>query len=663
MRAAGDASAAGRGGEVRPMRRSGEPRRPSRPRSGRRFHRCLPATLAAAALIAASCGGSSSPALSGSAPSAPVASLVPSAGASSASPSPSTAPSASLAAGGAAALFDTTYRPPTGVTPGGVLVIGNNQPLDSLNPFYTTSLATIVAITPALRGFVTITSDGKYIPDLADHIPTIANGDVVISGTTFTVKVTLRPNLDWSDGTPLTMNDFKATWAWANDPAQAGCTGCAVGWNEIDRVDVDPTGLSATLHFNELYAGWLSFLAGPVLLESKWLETFKVADGSKSMPLSSAITSVPFDGPFVITNASKTEIDYARNPEWHAGVDLAVGGQAHPAYLDSLKLVYFDTKDGEIDAFKSGAIDLALGLNQGDYSAVQSTDPSVGTAELTPVWQYEHFDLNNDPTHARGSGLWLPAVRKAIAMAVDKPDLIAADFPGQSVPVACSPVPPGLWYRKEETCAPFDVAAANALLDSAGLDKGSDGDRSLGGKEIDLELCTTTGNPTRLIELQKLDGYLATIGLKSHVVTVDANSVLYAGWDDTKPTTDCSIYRGTYDIADFAYILGSDPYGNYFYTYSSTQFPELADHSGTNDTRFSDPTMDAALNTLGSDVDLDQQFGDAGMVQDVYTRGIPEIPLYYSSNTVGVGVRMGGWPGNNPSSIGPTWNPEDWYVK
>jgi peptide/nickel transport system substrate-binding protein len=559
------------------------------------------------------------------------------------------------------ALFATTFQPTQNAQTGGTLVMGEWQPPDNLNPFYSTAFTTVEAIDPALRGFLNITQDGKYIADLADHVPTQDSGDVVIApdGKTFTVKVTLRSGLQWSDGKPLTMNDFKATWTWATDKAQTGCTSCPVGWPEIDNIDVSSDGLTATLHFKEPYAGWLGFLTGG-FFQKDWLASFPVADSSKQMPNSSAISKVPFSGPFMITNASKTEIDYSPNPNWHGGVDLAVGGSAHAPYLDGLKFQFFDTKDGMIAAFKSGSIDLAFDLTQADYPAIQGVDPSVGTAELQPAWQYEHLDLNNDPTPARGNGLWDPAVRKGIAEAINKPDLIAAAFPGQNLTPACSPSPPGQWFHKDETCPAFSVDQAKTDLTAAGYDLTNS---TYKGKAVDLELVTTSGNPTRLTELQKVQGYLQAVGIKSHIVTADAGSVVFAGWNDTTPTTDGSLYRGTYDLGDFAYIIGSDPYNNYYFTYSSSQWPEKGDHSGANDTRFSDPNMDTALANLKNDVDLNKQLADAQTVQDAYNAGIPEIPLYYRAETTGIGAHVGGWPTYNVSSAGPTWEVEDWFSK
>lgn len=618
--------------------------------------RRLAALMAVIAIIVAACSGTST------ATSSPAASTAP-----STAPSGSTAPSESpSASAGACApddinclLFTTSYAPGAG-TPGGTLVMGEWQAPDQLNPFYTTAFTTFEALQPALRGLLTITSDGKYVPDLAAKIPTLDNGGVVMGadGKTYTITISLKPGLQWSDGQPLTMNDLQYTWQWATDKSQSGCTLCAQGYPDISAIDVSSDGLTATIHFKDLYAGWLGWLTNAIL-PKHYMSTIAVTDASKlSMPVSSDIAKVPWSGPFMITNASSTEIDYDRNPNWHGGVS-----SAHPAYLDHLKFQYFGDKNGEIAAFKSGEIDVAFDLQQDSYPAIQSVDPSVGSAVLTPVWEYEHFDVNNDPSHARGNGLWDPNVRKAIAMAIDKSAIISADFPGQQLTPACSLTPPGLWYRKDETCPAFDPAGAKAALQAAGWVAGSDGYVAKDGKTMDLQLCTTSGNPTRLTELQKLQGFLKDVGIKSEIKTADAGSVVFAGWADTTATTECSIYRGTYDIADFAYVLTGNPYNDYFYTYSSSQWPEKGDHSGSNDTRFSDPTMDAALSKLSSDVDPKAQLTDAAAIQDAYVAGIPEVPLYYRSEATGLSVHVGNWPGYAPSSVGPTWDVEDWYFK
>lgn len=616
-------------------------------------------SAAAAAIVFGACGGTSgSP--------SPSATTAPTSAPPSATASTAASPTASMSALDQA-LFGSTYKPQTGVPTGGTLVVGEWEAPDNLNPFYTTSFTSFESLSPIMRGLVTIDSQGKYIPDLAASIPTIENGGVVVNGNTFDVTVKLKPNLKWSDGQPLTMNDLKFTVQYAQDPGQSGCSGCAVGYPDISSVDVSSDGLTAVIHFKDLYAGWLGWLTSAILPQH-YFQNISAADFGKSMPVSDTLTKIPWSGPFMVASASKSEIDYVPNPNWAGGV-----GGVHAPYLAGLKFKYYGTKDGMIADFLSGNLDLALDMTQADYPAIQKVSPSVGTAELTPAWQYEHLDIYNDPNHTRGNGLWDPNVRKALAMAINKSDLTAKVFPGQTIsPQACSPAPPGIWYRDDSVqCPAYDPAGAMQLLSAFGMTGGSAScDVNTGancwqynGKLVKLELCTTSGNPTRLTELQLTQGYLAKVGIDSYIKTADAASVVFAGWADTKPTTDCSIYRGTYDLADFAYIMGADIYNNYYYTYNSSQWPELGDHSGANDTRFKTTAMDDATNAVKTEVDLSKQLADAQTIQQAYVAGTPEIPLYYRNETTGVGVHMGNWPGYNPSSIGPLWDVEDWYFK
>lgn len=600
----------------------------------------LTSVLAVIALVATACGSSSSSPTSNT--------------------QNSTQPSAAASQSLNDVLFKTNYKPGQGKQ-GGTIVMGEWQKATQLNPFYTTAFADFEAIQPILRGFLTISSDGKYIPDLAESVPTIDNGGVKINGDKFDVTVKLRSGLKWSDGEPLTGADFKYTWQWALDKNQKGCTSCAVGFPSIEGVDVSSDGLTITMHWKELYASWLSFLTGPAtILPEHYMKNIAIADAStKSMPVSADAAKVPWSGPFMVTAAGPDGITYKPNPNWAAGV-----GGAHKPYLDTLKFQFFGDKQGMIAAFKAGEIDLALDLTQADASSVKSTDASIGAAEVTPSWQYEHFDLNlqskNSPFLADAN------VRKAIAESIDKQSIIDAVFPGAGVAPACSAVPPGLWYRKDIKCPAYNPDDAKKLLDAAGLKAGSDGNRTTkDGKPIDILLCTTAGNPTRLTELQKLQGYLQAVGLKSHIVTADATSVVFAAWNDLEKTPDaqCSLYRGNYDIADYAYIIGGSPYSDYDPVYDSANWPEKGDHSGANDTRFASDQMDSALKTLKTAVDPKDQITAMQAVQDAYGAGLMEIPIYYRAETTGVGVRVGNWPGYNPSSIGPTWNVEDWFVK
>jgi peptide/nickel transport system substrate-binding protein len=233
----------------------------------------------------------------------------------------------------------------------------------------------------------------------------------------------LKPGLLWSDGQPLTLRDLAYTWQWVLDPAQVGVT--TSGWDSIDKMDVAPDGLKATVHFKEPYAGYYG-LFGTSFLPEHWMKTIPVKDAAgKSYPLSADLAKSPTNGPYKYETASADTIVLVRNDNWKAG--------DHPAYIDKITFKYYpDNKEGLIAAFKAGETDVALDLVQTDYDAIKDVDPSFGRALLAPAWLYEHLDLNQD---GKGQGhghpaLKDPVVRKAIAQAIDKAAMFQTVFPG-----------------------------------------------------------------------------------------------------------------------------------------------------------------------------------------------------------------------------------------
>ena len=247
-------------------------------------------------------------------------------------------------------------------------------------------------------------------------------------------------------------------------------------------------------------------------------------------------------------------------------------------------------------------------------------------------------------------------------MAIDKQDMIKVIFPGTELEPACSQAPPGTWWRIDVECPPYDPAGAMAVLDAAGWTVNPDTgvrEKTIDGQVVPLRfhMCTSAGNPTRLTELGKVNQYLTAIGIPSDIETADASAVFFASWADTTPETQCSIYRGTYDIADFAYILGGDLYSNYYFTYASSQIPPVSN----NTTRISVPALDDALAKIGSEIDPEAQKAAAATMQEELAKALPEIPLYYRAEATGVSNHVGGYAKFNPSSAGPTWNAQDWY--
>ena len=594
------------------------------------------------------------------------------------SASPSTAPSAAASSGSASAppttapsatpldfeqvLFGFDYHPEPG-TPGGSIVVSDWQTASQLNPVISTSLANSYVFAATMRALFTVTADGHWKPDLAAKMPKFSDESIRVDADAkgFEMDIELKPGLLWSDGQPLTLNDLKYTWEWVNDPAQVGVT--TTGWDSIDKIEVAPDGLKATVHFKEAYAGYYG-LFGTSFLPEHWMKTIPIKDAaSKSYPLTSEIAKAPTNGPYKYENASSDTIVLVRNDNWKAG--------DHPAYIDQITFKYYpDNKEGLIAAFLNGETDVALDLVQTDYDAIKDVDPTVGRALLAPAWLYEHIDLNQD---GKGQGhghpaLQDPVVRKAIEQSIDRTAMFQTVFPGSPVAtdkVCTNAVPSNYWRLPDDqaTCDPFDVAAANAALDAAGYTKGSDGIRIDPASKLPLifEHCTSNTG-FRQLGGDFLAKSMEDIGIKLNLNFVDSTTILFANWPDVAADTKCNTYHGTYDTAEFGYSLTFDLFGNYYYSYHSEQIPTDENKgNGFNTIRFNDPEMDAALDVLKAALEPADQVQAAFKVQEQYIKNNIEIALYYRNEVRGYATKIKNllW---NPSSATELWNIEDWYI-
>jgi peptide/nickel transport system substrate-binding protein len=606
--------------------------------------------LATTAIVFAACqGAQTSPSATTAPASAPPASEAP----ATATPAPTPVNYDEL-------LFNYKYEPSQG-TAGGKVIISDWQAANQLNYYYQNAVANQEVLAATMRTLLTVSADGHWKPDLAAAPITFTDSvKTDASGTGFTVHVTLKPNLKWSDGQPLTLADWKYTEGWILDKAQVGIT--ITGYDLIDKFDVAADGLSGDIHFKEAYAGWLGIVGGMVPLPEHYMKGIPIKDAAaKSYPLSADIAKAPTSGPYKYVTASADTVELARNENWAAG--------EHAPYLDSVTFKFFpDNKEGEIAAFKAGEIDIALDLVQDDYNAIKDVDPAIGKALLEPSWLYEHLDMNEA---GLGQGKGHPAlkdliVRKAIAQAIDKKAMFQTVFPGAPVPDqdACTnATPTNYWQLPDAKCPAFDVAAANAALDGAGYKMGTDGIRvGPDGTPLVLEHCTSTAN-FRQLGGDFLAKSLQAIGIKLNLNFVDSTTILFAGWSDVKADTKCNLAHGTYDTSEFAYQLTFDLFGDYYYSYASEQIPTDANKgNGYNYLRLINSDMDAAMATLKAAIDPKAQVEAAYTAQQVYIDQVPEVALYYRNEARGVGVKVQNFF-KNPSTATDMWNIEDWWLK
>src|SRR4051794_6497168 len=220
--------------------------------------------LAGAAVVLAACGTAAS-----QSPSAP-------ASAAASQPAASAGASAPASSGsGEIDLTGTTYKPEDG-TVGGSLIIGDWQEANNFQPYYESNQTEANVVSATTATLVVFTNDLRYGPDLATDVPTVANGGVKApgdNGDAMTVTWTLKPDLKWSDGEPLTCDDFKYAWEWTLDPENVGVI--TTGFKDIKTFDCK-SDTEMVLHSPAVYEGYITTFTAP--LPRHYLEKIPMKD-------------------------------------------------------------------------------------------------------------------------------------------------------------------------------------------------------------------------------------------------------------------------------------------------------------------------------------------------------------------------------------------------
>jgi peptide/nickel transport system substrate-binding protein len=616
-----------------------------------RFRSSLP--LAAAILLAACQGAASPPASSPGSPSGEPRAA-----------SPSTAAAPSPSGGDTIDLTNSAYSPDPG-TDGGSLIIADWQEANQFNPYYVTQQSEANVVSATFATLVVFTADYKYAPDLAKDIPTTANGGVKVpgdGGDPMTVTWTLRDGLKWSDGQPLTCDDFKYAWEWILDKDNSGVV--TAGFSDITRFDC-PSDTQMVWHFKTIYEGYITLMISP--LPRHYLAAIPIKDqltGKGFRP--DEISKLPTSGAFAFdTVTAGSELRLVRNPDY---TSFATG---KPAHLDALIWKWYGSADAMIAGFKSNEVDEATDLQDSDIPKVQDLGDQVSSI---PALLYEFLRPNWSDTDAvdaakgvggcshnpvvqdRGAGCPMadPAMRQAVAYAIDK-NAINTRLLGSVAEIANTNISPGAWFFAHEPPATYDPAKARSILDAAGWVPGADGIRVKGGLRAKIELCTTT-RQVREDTLALVAGWLKDVGIEGVPNAVDPSNI-FAAYNDSTRDTPCVLSRGNFDLAEHAFTSSIDPLGNYF-SYHSSQF----NPDGANNASIKDPQIDAALDAVRSSVDFTVIKDAMAEFQKVYVDKTVEIPLYYRKQVDLATLKVGNFVAN-PTQAGPTWNVVDWYVK
>lgn len=371
---------------------------------------------------------------------------------------------------------------------------------------------------------VTYDEQATLVPALAERWTVAADG----RGYRFT----LRADLVFSDGTPLTAADAVGSIERVLDPATRsqgaeyfrGIVG-APAYVEGKAAHVaglrSPDARTVEIDLDA---------ADPLFLHKVALMFAAVVPAERARRLGDDFTTQPIgSGPFVLREWRRGErIALARNPRYRV---------ADRPYLDGIVQQLGVNPELSWLMFQSGELDVT-GIPPADFAAVMR-DPAEAarTVHATQLeTMFVGLNCEMPPLDDR-------RVRQALNYAVNKADVIAL-LNGRGVP-ARGIVPPGMpGYAVDLEGYPFDPEKARALLADAGLTAGFDTEIWTQGTDTDMKIA------------QKLQQDLARISVRLGIKNVAWSSFLDAiRQPKTVPVFDLGWSADFPDPANFLDVL------------------------------------------------------------------------------------------------------------
>lgn len=465
---------------------------------------------------------------------------------------------------------------------GGTYSEGVIGQLNTLNPIFATSQPERSAARLLFAGLLTYDEAGALKNDLAQKVVTEEGGK--------RYTVTLRPQLQWQDGAPITSRDVVFTVNTIKNidvrsPLYSS-------WRDISVKAVD----ERTVQFDlpNVYAPF------PHLLTVGILPQHKLSDTPAENIRSSLFDRNPVgSGPFEFRSLQIINADQERlvlhlsaNPRYHLG----------KVKLERFQLHTYGDREQLLRAFRSGEVIAAADLTAKDIAQLQEVDSYV----------VKDVPLNNVAMALMKTSegpLADVALRKALRDATDRKAAIRA-LEGR-VKQLDTPLPTIGNYTFPDMAQPaYDFASAEKQLDQAGWKRGTDGKRAKDGQPLKLTLATVRSG-----DYPKL---LATVAASWMKLGVIIDTVLA----DPADIQQNVLTQRAYDVLLYELAIGADP--DVFPYWHSSQ----ANPRGLNLANYSNGAADDALVSARNRVEPDLRLAKYRTFSQQWLSDVPAIVLY-----------------------------------
>lgn len=330
-------------------------------------------------------------------------------------------------------------------------------------------------------------------PDFITHTA-VGHGERTV------VTLTLHRSAVWGDGSPVTAEDWVATWRAASGGVDGVVVADPGGWQRVAEVAQGATPHDVTLTYTGIDPDWAEPLVAGPLRGS--------AIGSAEAFSWGAYVDSHYASPFVVTHVDEPQglVTLERNPRWWGD----------PAKLDT---IMFRTVQAEAvaAAFQHNELDVWETGTSVDRQQ-QSRAAADTTLRSAPGTSGRSLRVSTDGPLAD------PALRRAVLQALDRAEVGTTDLADLRTPprawsnTLLLPTQPGYADQARATGLGTDPTQAAADLDAAGwvLEGGV---RVRDGQSLDLTFRTPAGDVLATSEYRVVAAQLARVGVRLRAVS------------------------------------------------------------------------------------------------------------------------------------------------
>jgi len=467
-------------------------------------------------------------------------------------------------------------EPRTRRTPDDTIVVVIQSPMTTADPR--------AAVTNYDSKLTRIVASGLTAVDTPDMIPRLELASNIVAVDDRTMDVTLRDDARFSDGSPVTAADVAGTYMNVLAPESTSASHKTLSDRFSSVEAIGPR--VARFH-----------LKAPLATFPSDIEFGIVSFHGGAPKAGHAIGA----GPYQLRELTSSAAFLEPNPYYFG---------AKPK-LPNVEIKFVQDAAARLLMLVGGSADLIENGVRLDLVAAVRDRPRVHV-ETSPSVLLTYLMMNNDDKLLADR-----RVRRALALALDRPAIITAKLGGLAVP-ATGLLPPSHWaYWGDVPRWDHDLAAAKRLLDEAGYpDPDGDGPRP----RFHL-VYKTSADAFRVAIARVIAAQLAEVG-----IAVEVRSFEFA-------TFFADVKKGAYQIATMQTTDITEP-DFYFMYFHSSWIPTPANPDGFNRWRYRNTEVDRLTTEGREELDREKRIQIYAEVQRLVAEDVPVVPLWHEDNVV-----------------------------